>query len=266
MNEGLGGKRASAGVRARRGSAAGRARPPRDASPWQRQPRAQVRRRCGAIERAVRVSDGLDEPLAAWLRDLSRDAAGWTLLVAQGRPLTSRRVCRRLSRFVTAAPLLAQLAPRLASQRAACDAVDAWLFGSLLAHCVEHFDAVDDGEFDLVRHFADAVAVIAASGYAPAQGAALRRAFACLIKACLHGRARSPRAIAAALEALGVGLTIRAIGAATPGVAQACGQLAARLAGGELQRLERGLRQRARAGLRAAIEHGLLRAASEASS
>ncbi|MGA0612640.1 hypothetical protein [Caldimonas sp. KR1-144] len=265
MNESAGGKRTSARVRVRRGGTAGHARPPRDASPWQRKPRAQARRRCGAVERAARVSDGLDEPLAAWLRDLSRDAAGWTLLVAQGRPLTSRRVCRRLGRFVTAAPLLAQLAPRLASQRAACDAVDAWLFGSLLPHCIEHFDAVDDGEFDLVRHFADAVAGIAASGYAPAQGAALRRAFACLIKACLHGRARSPRAAAAALGALGVGLTIRAIGAATPGVGQACEHLAARLASGELQRLEPCVRQRACAGLRAAIEHGLLRAASDAS-
>ena len=45
-------------------------------------------------------------------------------------------------------------------------AIDDWLFGKLLPYCVAHFDAIDDGEFDLASHFAGATAALCASGYA----------------------------------------------------------------------------------------------------
>jgi len=163
---------------------------------------------------------------AAWLRALQRDAAGWTALLEQGRPLTSRRVCLRLDRFTRASALLTRLAARTPSTRACCEAIDDWLFGSLLPYCVSHFEAIDDGEFDLPRHFAGATAVLCDSGYAPSGTAPLRRAFACLIKACLRGAPVSPRAAQAMHEALRVGLARRSIGASTPGLAEAWERLA----------------------------------------
>lgn len=173
------------------------------------------------------------------VRGVAQDAAGWSLLLAQGRPLTSRRVCLRLSRFAGAAPTLASLAARTPASDAVCSAIDDWLFGCLLPHCVDHFEAIDDGEFDLLRHFAAALAAIAASGYARVQGVGLRRAYACLIKASLRRGPRSPRAIAAVLDGLRAGLAARVIGAATPGLGEVYDLLAQSIAAGHMRRGER---------------------------
>lgn len=196
---------------------------------------------------------------ADWLLALERDAAGWSALIAQGRPLTSRRVCLRLDRFARAAAVLSRLAARKPAMRGCCEAIDAWLFGHLLPYCVAHFEAIDDGEFDLTRHFASATAVLCATGYAPAGAAPLRRAFACLIKNCLRGAPVSPRAVAAVLDALRIGLARNAIGASTPGLVEAYGRLAERIAAGQLRCIDRQARRHAVEGLHVGIERGLVR-------